>query len=189
MRRVIAQEHTQMALQVPRFVKEVNELLQEEFGKELFYLTEANAHRLMTLKAWQIKHKVSLRYILKQIVPYYQHKIGRRFSMNSKSLGFRIPTLVGKKAEKLLQFRIAEDFPEKENVRSWVWEKKRSIVTNRLEDPTVPERHKTLHEYGSIKRFVKAYKIRMADKRFYFTKEDEKESNTFRPYRGNPWRM
>lgn len=171
-----------------QLLTQVNFLLEDNFGREIFRLTGLDTLRLLTLKAWQIKYKVSLEYILQTIVPFYLATIAKKFSTNPNSLGFKVSTLCGKKAEKLLQDAIAKDFGDGDNLSLWQWERKQEIFHSRTTDEEFGEaKIKTIIDYPKVSRYVKAYRRRVSGKQKDFEKELLNPANTKRQYRDNPW--
>jgi len=95
----------------------VEEVLKRDLGVSWFKPSLEDQLRLLVLTGWEEKFKISIAWMLKQLVPFWRGRFARY--QKGSGLGFRIATLVGKKSEQMLQQRIAEQFPDREHLTRW----------------------------------------------------------------------
>src|SRR6266700_4834685 len=86
----------------------VEEVLKRDFAVSWCKPSLEDQLRLLTLTGWEQKYKVSIKWMLQQLVPFWKKRFARY--QKGQGLGFRIATLVGKKSEQMLQQRIGEQF-------------------------------------------------------------------------------
>src|ERR1700744_5083717 len=102
--------------QATKFAAEIDTVLRTNFGKQLYYPKQDDQYRLLRLKMWCERYKVSLPYILGVLIPHFEflankHR-GRAKGSVSKGIGTTIANLTGQASEKLLVERIAKDYPD-----------------------------------------------------------------------------
>lgn len=112
---MMTRQREQLALQMrtQQVLTEVEEIMKKDFGVKYFRLKQEDQLRLLRLKQWEEKYAVSLRWMLKQLIPFWREK----YSKYSGKVGFgvTISTLVGKVSEEIILGKIWEQFPDGEN--------------------------------------------------------------------------
>lgn len=186
-RQLRRQERKDLTRRVWQMRARVDKILQEAFDKRIFRLSETDGYRLLVFGVWAQKYKVSLDFIVRILVSFYLKHLGRHINVRKKSLGIRISTLTGDKAEQLLRETIQREFPNFENVGLWRQRKKESILSSREGDDTgLTTKVKTILDYPTPEAYVRAYRRKINQAK----KDDERadnDQNKKRPYRGNPW--
>lgn len=165
---------------------EVDSIIRKEFGTQLFQLTPDNAMRLLKLRVWSVRYKVSVRYILLRLVPYYK-KFAQNFRRryNEKGLGITIAVLTGRSAEQKLREFILKDFPDGENLVDWKEDAKQRCLDIVNRDELVG-RPKPFLQYKSIKAFIVSYEKRIATMNSDLSRSEKQLAK--QPWRGNPFR-
>lgn len=169
----------------------IDSLLRKQFNKQLFYPKQDDQYRLLKLRVWSERHKVSIGYILSVLVPHYE-KMAYKHSNKprekvSKGIGTTISVLTGPSAEAYLVEQMAKDFPDSENVVSWKEDKKHECLRKlAAEDEVSSKKPKTILQYTSIAAYRKAYIQRITNSRN--TEEKVIKQLSKQPWRGNPFR-
>jgi hypothetical protein len=144
----------------------VTKIRNEENEKCTLYLTDKDKYRLLILRSWTIRYKVSLRYILNQLLPFWESFIQRRSKkMKSRGLNVQVSTLTGKKSEDILKQCIEKDYPNNLNISLWKTSEQERLYKAALEaelagikvrQPNIKtlERYVTYYKY-SVSREVK----------------------------------
>lgn len=166
-----------------RFLKEVIntlEIIRKE--KVHIYLTQKDMYRLLILRSWTIKYKVSLEYILRNILTFWEAFVQRRSrKMKSVGLNVMVSTLTGNKSEEILKQFITKDFPNSLNISIWKTAEQERIFRIKHDDgiKTIRKEAKTLSRY--VKQY-KTYKRKENNRR-------ERIEGLFQkyPYRDNPF--
>lgn len=158
-------------------VARVETQLKKEFGVGWFRLRQEDEIRLLKLEGWEEKYKVSVEWILRQLVPFWRDK----YSKYSKKvgLGVTVATLTGKKSEEILQQRIAEEFPDKENLARW-----KATAQQRQWD-IVWDGAKRKEDWLEPGKTIRKYRNRMERERQ--ERKEWAEQTRKRHYRNNPW--
>jgi len=130
--------------------------------------------RLYTLKGWMDKYKVSLTYIVRTLVMYWQEKFSHKITKKKFGIGVSIPTLVGSMSEKILQDRIAKDFPNGENVIAWKSEQQLLRTRRAIREISGDD-------------FMQDYERIMRVRQTRLTNNLSSGKYTRRHYRDNPW--
>lgn len=170
---------------------EVDSELQQQFGKQFWKITELDKLRLLKLKVWGVKYRVTLGYILGVVMTFYWDRLPKQVRekvKGSRSLGVRIATLVSKGSEKALVDAIARDFPNGENISVYK-EEERNRIAALLdeEDNELPvARTKAVLSYKTMSAFVESYTRKVASKKRAMAKLETKMKKM--PWRENPWR-
>lgn len=189
-RKLRREEKRKLQIKAQRMFLLVNKILKEEFGRKMFYLKKPDQYRLLVLDVWRERYKVTVRFILKRLVPYYQARISkwqkRRYT---DGLGIRVATLVGVHSEQILKEAIQQEFPDAENWDEWRWKRRLEILKQREKetDDGIATREKTVQDFAKPERYMKYYQRKTRQKRAEFEKELNNDENKRRPYRGNPW--
>lgn len=165
---------------------EVDSILRKEFGTQLFQMKADDAIRLLRLRVWSTRYKVSVCYILKRLIPHfkkYASNFRRRY--NDKGIGVTIAVLTGKVAEQKLKEFIARDFESGENAIEWR-EKEQARCLDLLHTNELVGRPKPFLHYKSVKSFIQSYEKRIA----IMNREDNKliKKLAKQPWRNNPFR-
>src|ERR1700679_2847856 len=80
------------------------------------WITKPDQYRLLTLRAWEIKYKVSLENILQILLPFWERFVQRRSKkMKKAGLNVRVSTLTGKKSEQVLKDQLSKLYPSSEH--------------------------------------------------------------------------
>lgn len=170
---------------------EIDTLLKKQFNKQLYFPKADDQYRLLTLKVWSEKYKVSIAYILSVLLPYFE-KLSHKHSMRprlktSRGLGVSIPVLVGNAAEEKLLEYISKDYPDGEHLLAWKESRKTECLSKIAEDEGHRKKKpKGLLQYPSVAAYRKAYMARIADARDSQQKQIKELSK--QPWRGNPFR-
>jgi hypothetical protein len=154
----------------------IEEIVKAEFGIRFWQLKPEDELRCLRLAQWEEKYRVSLRFILKEIVPIWKQKFAR---YSAGAFGVKIPTLVGSKSEEILRQKIVELFPNGENIQQWKATAQQRQWFQYREGIRLQENW----EYPS--QAVENYQHKMERER-ELRKEFEKKAR-LRPYRNNPW--
>lgn len=146
----------------------VSELRKEKIK---LWLTKADQYKLLTLGVWEKKYKVPLRFIIFQLLPFWEEFVQRRSrKMKKAGLNVRVSTLVGKKSEKVLQDIINKAYPDRENVDYWISLRREEILRTRLnrqsksdgvhskDDASDLNTPKTLINFSTPAQYLKYYK-------------------------------
>lgn len=176
--------------------------------KVKLWLNKNDRMRLLTLRTWEIKHKVDLKTILEILLPFWEGFVQKRSrKTKSKGLNVRVSTLTGKKSEQILVDNLKKIFPSNENRTLWMIKEKERITFNylkRLEkqskrsDDGVRSRNdpsrmyaengraKTIEDFASPDSFMKYYRKYM--KREQIVREEVEEIFKKYGYRNNPFK-
>ena len=151
-------------------------LVKEEFGLRWWRLTPEDELRCLRLVQWEEKYRVPLRWIFRTIVPVWRARFAK---FVQGGFGVKIPTLVGSKSEDILKGRLAELYPDGENIRQWQareqqwqWDYYRQGI-------------RTREDWEHPLRAARNYQQRMARERQ--ARREFAQRAKRRPYRGNPW--
>jgi len=153
------------------------------------FLNQNDEYRLLTLKTWTYKYKVSLKFILDELLPFWEQFVQRRSKrMKKAGLNVRVSTLIGKKSEVILQEQIKKRLPRDQNKRLWIsLERERIFVSSLSRDrDQFTKKLKHMTEYKDPRKWAKAYQRMIEEEqrlRDSIVTQLEK-----RPYRGNPFR-
>ena len=83
----------------------------------VLWASDADKVRLLNLRVWRDRHKVSLDFILSAVLPFW---LNRKFRVpRSDRLGVRVSSLVGQKSYAILLDTIQKVFPNDENISNW----------------------------------------------------------------------
>jgi len=170
---------------------EVEQQLDLQFKRRIFYLSKDDEKRLLTLRVWSEKYKVSIGYILSVLVPFYAQRFRKTRKKQQRGLPCGVATLTGKAAEYWLKQQIAKDFTDQENVELWKQEQRMEILRQRdARENGVDEyqpRQKTILDYEWPSYYVRAYVKKFRMKRKANQQELNSAENKRRNYRGNPF--
>lgn len=165
---------------------EVEGIIAKEFGAQLFRMKNDDAIRLLRLRVWSVRYKVSVAYIIKRLVPHYKKYASNfRRRYNDKGIGVTIAVLTGRMAEEKLREFISKDFPDGENTIEWKEDEKNRCLALLNGDEVVGRPKPFLH-YRSVKLFITAYESRVQKMNRDLTKIEKKMSK--QPWRGNPFK-
>ena len=80
------------------------------------WLNRRDKLRLLNLQIWSLRYKVPIEYILRVLLDklFVKHRKQR-----GRSIGVRITSLTGQKAERFLRDKVCEDFPSGEPLMEW----------------------------------------------------------------------
>lgn len=153
------------------------------------YLNTNDIYRLLILRSWVIRYKVSMEYILRNILVFWEAFVQRRSrKMKSAGLNVRVSTLTGKKSEEILQQMIQKDFPNGLNKVIWKTNNQERIFRIKPNDGiqtvnTVNTKTKT--KARTLHKYVKQYKYKIKKE----NKRREKIQDIFQTknYRDNPF--
>lgn len=172
-------------------IAQIDGLLRKQFNKQLFYPKQDDQYRLLKLKVWSERHKVSIGYILSVLIPHFE-KIAYKHSRRprervSKGIGTTIPILTGPTAENFLIEQIAKDFPDGENVIDWRETLKTECFRRiEAEDEVGTRKPKGVLQYPTLAAYRKAYISRIHNTRD--AEEKLVKQIAKQPWRGNPFR-
>jgi len=170
---------------------EVEQQLDLQFKRRLFYLSKDDEKRLLTFKVWSEKHHVSIGYILSVLIPFYAQRFRKTRRKQQRGLPCGVATLTGKAAEYWLRKQMEKDFQGQENVELWKQERRTEILLQRDmrlhgEDEFEP-RKKTILDYEWPSYYVRAYRKKVISERKQNQQELNSAENKSRPWRGNPF--
>lgn len=135
---------------------------------------------------WSERYGVSIGYIIEALLTYYYHNLpkhSRDKANRSRGLGIRIATLVGDVSLSILHSHLANDFPDGNNLAAFKEEEKERIVD--ILDDSMPRKARSVLQYESMDRFVKAYERSIVAKRSNVSRLAHKMCKI--KWRGNPW--
>ena len=147
--------------------------------------------RLLRLRTWQLRYKLSITEILNLIVqPLRNQMTGRG---HNYGLGIGVRSLVGHKAEQILQDELNREYPNHEHLALWAdQERERQIEAERAEDldgiVSKSNRTPTLLQFDTPEQFISVYKKRVQHSRQVHETEVTKASRKRKAYRFSPWR-
>jgi hypothetical protein len=172
-------------------VTEVDTILRKQFNKQLFYPKIDDQHRLLKLKVWSERYKVSIGYILSVLIPYFEklaYKHSRRPRERvSKGIGTTISTLTGPAAESYLLEQINKDFSDGENVIAWKQDKQQACLRKiELDENIRIKKPKGVLGYPTLASYRRAYLKRIKGIRDIEEKLVKQLSR--QPWRENPFR-
>jgi hypothetical protein len=171
----------------------VNEVLQESFNRRLYNLKHDDELRLLTLYAWRDRYKVSIKWMLKLLIPIWSKKFAR-FKIKS-SLGCRVATLVGKKSEEIIRERLWRDFPHGENKDNWRQTEQDKIIKSLGKNDSKTRKTKTrfanILEAPNPETFIKQYRRELKWKKstnnLNHNQNKQLKEIKQKQYRMNPW--
>jgi hypothetical protein len=88
-------------------------------------LPETSRENLLIFKAWMIRYKVSLRYILKIVLGYYTQRLKVK---SDKNLGVSIKTLTSTTSRDILESQVRREYPNGENISIWKNDQRQKIA-------------------------------------------------------------
>lgn len=164
---------------------EFEDSVRNDFGKKMYRIKPDDSMRLLKLRVWSVRYKVSVRYILLKLVPHFE-RFARAYRRNSSDgLGVTIAVLTGNAAEEKLRECIAKDFPDGENTVAWKEAAKARCIAIMDKDEIMGRPKPFLH-HKTIDAFMDSYKTRISQMQREQEKLDKKMSK--QPWRDNPWR-
>lgn len=177
--------------EITKIFDEVETELKKSFGKSLFRPKQDDQYRLLRLRVWSERYKVSISYILSVLIPHFE-RISNKYRGNarstvSKGIGTTISVLTGQAAESILVEHLERSYPDNEHVISWKQDKQKECLAILAEqDEIILKKPKTVLQYPTLKAYTKAYSERIDNKR----KIEEKlvVQLSRQPWRGNPFR-
>lgn len=191
--RVTLQERSKREMQLlPNIIFqnriEVESQLKNLFGRRLYWISKDDEKRLLTWAVWSERYAVTIGWILRCLIPYYQDRFQKRRKIDHrKGLPCKIATLTGKFSEWLIKQQLQKEFPDGENRELQRQLKREQIVREREERETGEEvmtRRKRLTDYEVISAYVDGYENRIRERRKQLERERQKPQ---KPYRGSPW--
>lgn len=160
--------------------------LRDERRVRLF-LSDTDRLRLLRLRVWSIRYKISVIEILDLIVPPLRKKIGAK---RVRGIGIPTATLTGAVAEEILKDRLAHYYPDGANITVWKErERERQLAAERDEEaggfPVRENPMPSLLEVGDVQEYNRIYAERIRAARAAQTDQRWRKQ---RHYRNNPWR-
>lgn len=163
---------------------EITKVLKRDFNRTFgFNIRPIDRNRLFNLQIWSDKYKVSIRWILHVLVPYWSKKLKRKPGQ-AWGLGVKVQSFVGKHSQRIIEEEIIKQFPERENEKLWN-HAKRMELTGLAERS--PVKYRDVLECESIDDFVRKYRKRVAVRRRELDTAESQPSKRHRLYRNNPW--
>ena len=134
--------------------------------------------RLLNLKFWTSEYKVSLRYILSVLLPYWENAKHIQRKKPIYGLGIRVATLIGARSRQVLEEQMQKDYPGGENEFEF-----RSELESRV--ALAPE---VLADYRITdpRKLMVAYRARI--RRARQAVDEFAKQMARRSWRGNPYR-
>jgi hypothetical protein len=203
---IIKRELKQLDSTVRSYLQYTEEVLGSMRNETVkLWLTKNDQYSLLTLKVWEDKYKVSLKFILIILLPFWETFVQRRSKkMKRAGLNVRVSTLIGKKSEQILQESIKKLYPNGENIQMWLAEERERIIQNQLHkleklnddgvhsrsDPSSMRdtngRILNLSDFSTPKQFLTYYRSYM--KKEHITRDKLEEQMKKRSYRNNPFK-
>jgi hypothetical protein len=202
---------------VKRELKQLNRLVSNYFTyveytlsemrneRVTLWLTDKDKESLLILKTWEDKYKVSLRFILLILLPFWESFVQRRSrKMKRAGLNVRVSTLTGKKSEQILVENINKLYPNEENKQIWISHERERIIQNELTklgkkyddgvrsrgDPSAMRdsdgRILNLTDFSTPKQYLNYYRKLMHKE--HITRDRIETEMKKRSYRGNPFK-
>lgn len=187
LRKLAKLEQRRMKIKAMRLLSQVKVILLEEYGRQIYQVTDLDKLRLLKLDIWCQKYKVSLRFILRAILPYYFSAQKKYQRGRGNSLGIRIATLCGKKSEEILGYWLSKAFPDRENLNMWQHERQKEIIDSRLGIDEDITHRKSLLECRSVKDYIRKYRQHIRAERESLEQVTDNPNNKLRAYRDSPW--
>lgn len=169
------------------FVKEVERTLSRIRKEEVsIFLNDKDRLKLLILRSWGIRYSVSVEYILRTVLPFWEAFVQRRSKkMKSRGLNVQVSTLIGKKSEATLIQNIEKDFPNGINKVLHKQEAAERIYTKILSQDKNDGIKIKQPRISTLEKYVRHYRHSM--------KKDSKNRERIeveflkRPYRTNPF--
>ena len=145
-------------------------------------VSELDLYRLLSIRTWALKYRIPAEEIIKVLIDHWD-KIVKRFHYGKKqrgrtSLGVKIHTFCGDKAEQVIIRYIKETYAHEEHIQAWrSKEQQRYLTKNKIYQ----------FSESTLKGFVKAYKKKVKEARKQIQDNLDKGSFTKRRFPGNPW--
>lgn len=155
----------------------VEEVLKQSLSVSWFLPSQEDQLRLLVLEGWEEKYRISLDWMLKQLVPYWRSRFTRY--RKSKSMGVSIATLIGKKSEEFLRQRILEAYPDGENLLQWKMGEQARQWSVEWDNPPKKEDWENPREV--ITQYQKRMTVERRERKTWMAKRKR------RRYRNNPW--
>ena len=164
-----------LARRVMAVLTEVEHVLRRNHNVKWFRLKKEDEIRLLRLKQWEEKYRVSISYILGKLIPFWTQK----YAKYSKAVfGTTISTLVGSVSEKVLQEAVAKDYPDGENEKRW------KAMTQQRQWARIwdgPRKENWQDPIQAVREYRNRMKLERADRKSWARKLAR------RKYQGNPW--
>lgn len=154
-------------------------VLKEDLGVSWFKPSMEDKLRLLTLEGWEEKYRVSLNWILVQLVPFWRKRFVSYRKVGGKSLGVSVATLVGKKSEEILKQKLSEQFPDGENLARWRVREQARQWDISWDQPIRVEDWE--HPQETILRYQRRMVAERRERKSWVAKRKR------RRYRDNPW--
>lgn len=176
-----------------QMVGELETYLQRQTGKRarLQYKSDKQV-RLLRLKLWSVRYKISVQEVLDLIVPGLRSQM-QGIKFKKYGIGVGVNALTGKKAEEILRDNLRDRYPDNEHLTLWrEQEKERQLERERTEDLEGLKPHEkpvvSLLESDSMEEFLTGYRDSIQKEK---SQQDRVQTETWRKrkaYRGSPWR-
>lgn len=203
---LVEREYKQLDSIAKDYVSRVEQVLSSIRNEPVkLWLQKPDQYRLLTLRAWEIKYKISTKILLQLILPYWEAFVQRRSRKMKKSgLNVRVSTLTGKKSELILRDQLLKVYPNRENVLLWIAERKEELVQSYIKrldkiakkqsdgvrsrsDPSASKAGTlNLTDFSTPDQYVKYYRKYM--KREQLMRETIEEELKQYAFRDNPFR-
>lgn len=171
--------------------KELDAVLREH-SRRLYYMSKKDELRLLRLRIWAHKYKVSLRYILRTLIAHYEKRITYR-GKSKDGMVCSIGTLTGNGAKFILEKSIRENFPNGEHLEDWKQTRIDQILDAEKEEDLVEgtitrKRQIRIVDDKTARKFVRHYRNKVATAREEFRSAMSNKNRKLKPYRESPWR-
>ncbi len=165
-----------LSKRISRLANRLEVIAKRDFQLNFWRLKDEDEIRALRLEQWEEKYMVPLDWILAQLVPIWKQKFSR---YQSGGLGVKMATLVGAKSEEILKAKIAEEFPDGENIEQWKSKYQQQQWDLCLQDVKMKE------DWTTPAKAVKEYQQRV--QRLRRNREAFQRIAKRRRYRNNPW--
>jgi hypothetical protein len=170
----------------------VDDVLKEEFGRRLYRLKREDELRLLVLLTWKERYKVSVKWILKFLIPIWSSKFAKY--KTKTSLGCRVATLVGKRSEEIIRERLDKEFPHQENIRDYKERERIRLVEKLSGESNIansrPAKYFSPIDAPTVDKFVDSYRKEIRCRKNKKLKHKESYQLNLlkkKPYRTNPY--
>ncbi len=130
---------------------------------------------ILNLRVWMFRYKISMDYIMKELMSYYRNARRRIPDRSIVNLGLPIRTLCSESSRTVIGAAVARDFPGRENIKSYVSD---LIASAAFKSPTVTG-------VGNLTEMTDEYVRKIKVRRNLLIKASAIAIR--RPWRGNPW--
>jgi len=175
----VSQELVELERQSLKNLQQVETLMLSSYGRRLPAVSQLDRYRLLMLRIWSEKYKVSLRFILGTLLPFYWSKVSSKHANSKWGFGIRLATLLSGLSEQILSDAVKRTYPDKGNIAEWRWQRRTRMIAAgqplQREDPLADD------------QFMARYDEQIRARRKELIAAVIDEAHRRHCYRDNPW--